>query len=125
MVKSLALNGLSAKSIFNQQFNIMKKLFFIQGLLGVTAEDIKAELFIINTNIDPHPFLVFSGYDLLFTQGVEGDFSESSITPIDYRGDEGRSLDDFIKFLKESKISIKTSLGIKKLIPYSYVRTFE
>lgn len=114
MVKNLALNGLSAKSIHEQQFNIMKNLFLIQGLVGLTTEKVKAEVFIINKNTVKDPIVVFSTYDLLFNNDFQGDFETSSMKPINY-GKGGRTYDQFINFIKSAKISISTQLTLSKM----------
>jgi hypothetical protein len=110
--KNLALNGLSAISISNSQFNIMKQIFTIQGLMGLENEDIKSQLFIINTNRAKDPILVFSVYDLLFEQNLEGDFTGTVLNPIT---DLPRDVKEFINFINNTKISIHTQLKISQL----------
>lgn len=110
--KNLALNGLSAISISNNQFNIMKQIFTIQGLMGLENEDIKSQLFIINTNKAKNPILVFSVYDLLFEQNLEGDFTGTILNPI---ADLPRDVEEFISFINNTKISIHTQLKISQL----------
>lgn len=108
--KNLALNGLSAMSINEQQFNIMKKIFLIQGLMGLSSEDIKSQLFIINRNTIKNPILVFSVYDLLFNQNIKGDFQKEI-----YSIGIPRNNNDFLKFIQNSRLSIHTQLKLSQL----------
>lgn len=112
MKKNLALNGLSAISISNEQFEIMKQIFIVQGLMGLENEDIQSQLFIINTNRKQNPILVFSVYDLLFEQNLEGDFSGTVLNPI---SDLPRDVQEFLNFINTTKISIHTQLKVNQL----------
>lgn len=111
---NLALNGLSAKSISLSQQKIMKDIFLIQGLMGLENEDIKSELFIINTNAKENPFLVFSVYDLLFTDNIQGKFDWSKMSPIRY-SKGGRTLDQFMNFINSARLSIKVNMTINQM----------
>lgn len=92
----------------------MKKIFFIQGLAGLSSEKIMSEIFIINKNTNKDPIIAFSTYDLLFNNDLEGDFS--GLNPIDYDEKTGRNYNDFISFLENAKLSIHTTLSISKLL---------
>lgn len=122
LLKNLALNGLSAKSIFNGQFESMKKIFAIQGLAGLRSEEVMSEFFIINTNEKKDPIVVFSVYDLLFNV-VKGNqeeiFEFKGIEPMEYDTEEGRNYKDFIKFIKDTKLSIHSMVTINKLLTLS------
>ena len=111
-IKNLALNGLSSKSEVAQQYNLIKKIFMIQGLMGADNRSILSEMFIINRNTEENPILILSMYDLLFTDNLKGDFSK--IEPINYKKG-GRTPEQFINFIKNSTISIHTQLSINKL----------
>lgn len=112
--QNLALNGLSAISIWESQFAIMKPIFLIQGLMGVQSEDIKSQFFIINTNAASNPILVFSIYDLLFTDNMQGDFKGSYIAATPYK-DLPRDIEKFLNFINNTKITIHTQLTYSKL----------
>lgn len=109
--KNLALNGLSAVSLSASQYDLMKQIFLIQGLMGTNNESILSQLFIINRNTVRKPILIFSVYDLLFGDtNFEGEFSE--ISPI---SDLPRDLSEFMEFINTTKITIKTKLKLAKL----------
>ena len=114
-MKNLALNGLSAISIYEEQFELMKQIFLIQGLMGTESEDIKSQLLIVNTNRVNKPILVFSVYDLLFNDksyALEGDFSKTVLAPVE---DLPRDIKKFMTFINNTKISIRTQLKISQL----------
>ena len=111
-IKNLALNGLSAASISGTQYKLMKKIFLVQALMGTKNEPILSQLFIINRNTPIDPILVFSVYDLLFNDETNFKGRFSKIKPI---AKLPRELDDFINFINNTKISIKTELTLSKL----------
>lgn len=110
--KNLALNGLSAIDLYENQFDIMKKIFIIQGMMGMENEDIKSQLLIVNTNRINNPILIFSIYDLLFNQDIQG--KVTGLNPIP-RENLPRSTERFLNFVKSSSISISTELKLSKL----------
>lgn len=90
----------------------MKQIFIIQGLMGLENEDIKSQFFIINTNKKRNPILVFSVYDLLFEQNLEGDFKGTELNPIE---DLPRDIKEFMDFVNKTKITIHTQLKVSQL----------
>lgn len=114
MIKNLAMNGLSAASISEDQLQIMKNIFTIQGLMGTEGESIKAQMFIINKNTKKNPFVVFSVYDLLFNddKGV----LDTQLTPSFKSFSEARTPQDFRNFVETARLSIKTQLKLSNLI---------
>lgn len=90
----------------------MKSIFLIQGLMGLSNEDIKSQLLIVNKNTKENPIVVFSLYDLLFNQNIEGDFEGTKINPIK---DLPRDYNEFKQFIDNTKISIHTQLTLSKL----------
>ena len=80
--------------------------------MGLENEDIKSQLFIVNTNKAKDPILVFSVYDLLFEQNLEGDFTGTILNPI---SDLPRDVKEFMNFINNSKISIHTQMKISEL----------
>jgi hypothetical protein len=114
MTKNLAMNGLSAASISEDQLQIMKNIFTIQGLMGTEGESIKAQMFVINKNTKRNPFVVFSVYDLLFNddKGVLDTELKPSFAPYE----KARTPQDFRNFVETARLSIKTQLKLSNLI---------
>ena len=114
-VKLLAANGLSAGDIHTEQFDIIKEIFKIQGLMGTEGESIKSQLLVINRNTKRNPFLVLSVYEMLFndkyTTLAEMQYTDDIVT-----FDNARTPDDFNRFVLESKVSIKTQLKLSEML---------
>ena len=91
----------------------MKQIFLVQGLMGLTSEELKSQLFVINRNTIKNPILVLPVYDLLFNEkrNFQGEFIKN-FTPII---SSSRNEENFFNFMRTATLSIKTHLKITQL----------
>ena len=123
--KNLAINGLSARDLNISQFKTMKKIFFIQAIMGLNNLDVNSDFLIVNTGLVNKPIRVISLYDIIFNDaGHILKISESSNATLRNIPDNSiepipqvpRSTSTFREFVTGATLSLKTQISLSQIL---------